>query len=105
MVHIGPRIIIQYEPSPPTSSVNLLLVFTFEEFHAVRLHFGASTEVKVLSGDEIHGFSAACVEMSRIFVLVNVDCYQNSFVLGASLEDTLSVGENQRSEIAVIQGF
>ena len=49
------------------------LVLTFKEFHAVRLHFSASAEVKVLSGNEIYGFSASCIEMSRIFVLVDVD--------------------------------
>ena len=80
----------------------ITLVLALEEFNAVGLQSGSSAEIEVISGDKIHRFTASCVEMSGIFVLVDVYRYQNSFVLGTSLEDALSVCKDYGPEIAVI---
>ena len=78
-------------------------MFALKELNAVGLHPGPATEVKILPCDQINGLSATCIKMGGIFVLIYIDGNQDSFMLGASLEYTLPVGENEGSEISVIK--
>lgn len=79
----------------PVALMALTLMLAFKEFNAVWLELCTSAEVKIVSGDEIDGFTASCVKMSRIFILVDIDRNQNSFVLGAPLEDALPVRKDK----------
>lgn len=57
------------------------------------------------AADQIHGHTAACIEMRRIWLTVRIDGHQHSLARRLTLEDTLFVGQHNGTEVPIIERF
>ena len=53
--------------------------------------------------DQIYRSAASGVKMCHKRLIIRIDCYKNTFGICFSLENTLTVGQKNRTEITVIQ--
>ena len=78
-------------------------MFHLPEICTVRRQFAASAKVMLLPAYQIYRHAAARVKMSRVTLAVGIDGYKHTFVFRFSLEDTLLIGQYDRTETAVIK--
>ena len=81
------------------------LFLTFPEICTVRRQFASAAKIMSFSGNQIFCHSASCVEMGSIGFAVCVDGNQHPLTVRFPFKDALLIGQNHRTEIAVIQGI
>ena len=63
------------------------------------------SKVMRFPGNQIYGCAAACIKVRCIFVLICVDGNKHSLLICLSFKDTLSVGQYNGTEIAILQSI
>ena len=82
-----------------------LLSFTFPEVSTVARQLTSAAKVMLLSGDQIHRTTTACIEVGCIGLLLCIDRNQNPFSIYGALKNALAVRQHNTAECAIIEGI
>ena len=82
-----------------------LLSLTFPEVSTISRQLTSAAKIMLLSGDQIHRTTTACIEVGCIGLLLCIDRNQNPFSIYGALKNALAVRQHNTAECAIMRAL